>query len=244
MAFMERGDVPSINNGDGNGGNNGHFGSPMYYRFFNRWYYYGPLDSTCIIMSVIITVIVLIVVATAYLATYESTIIDPIGNVKGTFINIYSIILIICLVATLLTIFLSKEKNRLIKRLIVISVFSILVMIFSFGIKLSMDGKYTENAFEQFYTEQNEGADTEIASKIDIGIGGVTLKTEKEYYIDECVKLYNIFKVKIYAMLGVNLLLNILLIFIILKEVGHKEKRERLDKDDLILFDEEQNIKF
>ena len=51
----------------------------------------------------------------------------------------------------------------------------------------------------------------------------------KEYYIDECVKLYDIFKAKTYGILGLHLLLNVLLIYQISKVIKIKSKKERLN---------------
>lgn len=71
----------------------------------------------------------------------------------------------------------------------------------------------------------------------------MALKTDKQYYIDECIEAYNVFKVKSYATLIVHLLLNMLLIYQILKMQKNNEKKERLNKDDIVLFDEEENVK-
>ena len=56
--------------------------------------------------------------------------------------------------------------------------------------------------------------------------------------------MYNIFKIKGYAMLILHLLLNTLLIYQIFKIINIQKKKDRLEKDDLILFDEEQNVRF
>ena len=40
------------------------------------------------------------------------------------------------------------------------------------------------------------------------------------------------------------MLLNILLIYQIIRVQDIQNKRKKIDKDDLILFDEEQNVKF
>ena len=58
------------------------------------------------------------------------------------------------------------------------------------------------------------------------------------------MKLYNIFKIKSYGISGLHLLLNILLIYQVLKVEKIQNKKENLNKDDVILFDEEQNVKF
>lgn len=43
---------------------------------------------------------------------------------------------------------------------------------------------------------------------------------------------------------GIHLLLNILLIYQILRVSKLQGKKDQINKDDLILFDEEQNIKY
>ena len=92
--------------------------------------------------------------------------------------------------------------------------------------------------------ERNTDESSSEKNRIDLGITGVSVKTEKEYYIDECMKLYNIFKIKSYGTLGLHMLLNILLIYQIIRVQDIQNKRKKIDKDDLILFDEEQNVKF
>ena len=71
-------------------------------------------------------------------------------------------------------------------------------------------------------------------------MNGLSVKTEKEHYIDEWVKLYKIFKVKTYGTLGLNLLLNILLVFQMLRIIEISNKKVRLSKDDAIFFDEDK----
>ena len=77
-----------------------------------------------------------------------------------------------------------------------------------------------------------------------MSIGEIKIKSEKEYYIDECVKAYNIFSIRMYGIIGLNVLLIILLIYQIPKVSRIQEKRDKLSKDDEILFDEEENVKF
>jgi len=245
MAFMGRGSGPSIPNNIGNGGSN-NFNGRSYYRGYGlyRIHYYIPLDNTYVIMQMIVTFIIIIVGAITYLATYKSTIIDPIEGIKKTFLNYHLITIGLFLIITLMVNLSSKDKKKLLKKLLIVAGISILIMLFFFGMKLNLDTTYTENKFESFYVEQNIDEETNGKNKIDIGITGVSVKTEKEFYIDECMKLYNIFKVKTYGTLGLHLLLNILLVYQVLKVQKIQDKKGKLDKDDLILFDDEQNIKY
>lgn len=246
MAFMGRGSMPSIgnNNIDGTSNNkfnrHGYCGRPYFYR---RFCHYIPLDNTYVIMQMIVTFIILIVGGITFLATYKSKIIDPIEDTKKLFINTHLIIIAIFLAITFIINLSSKKEADLLRRLVLIATVSIITMLVFLGIKLNLDTTYTESIFEQFYTEQNIKEGSNRKSKIDIGITGMSIKTEKEYYIDECMKLYNIFKIKSYGSLGLHLLLNILLIYQVLKVQKIQNKKEKLYKDDLILFDEEQNIK-
>jgi len=198
MAFMGRGDFPSIEHDHiDNTQDNNYYRD---YRYYNRIYYYVPFDNTYVIMQMIVTFIILIVGVITFFATYQSTIMDPIESTKKLFIHTYLIIIGISLAITLATNFLSKSKTILIKRLAILSAISIIIMLVFLGIKLHLDTTYTKDKFEQFYTEQsNESSNTTAKSKIDIGITGMRIKTEKEYYMDECSKLYGIFSTKVYG---------------------------------------------
>ena len=241
MAFMGRGNGPSLDQGNIGGSRRSWLG---YYRLRRRFRYYIPLDNTYVLMQMVVTFIILIVGAITFLTTYKSTIADPIENIKKIFINAHLIITIIFLAIIFIINLFSKKEVDLIKRLILMATISIITMLAFAGIKMYLDTTYTENIFEKFYTEQNSNQKNSEKSKIDIGFAGVSIKSEKEYYIDECIKLYNIFKIKSYGILGLHLLINILLIYQILKVTKIQNKKEKLNKDDIILFDEEQNVKF
>ena len=192
----------------------------------------------------IVTIIIFITAGITFLSTYKPSIIDPIENTKRILINTYILITLALLVLTILANYFSKDKNALIKRLIVILSLSVITILVFFGIKANMDSTYTKNKFEQIYIQEYGEQNSESKSKFDIGLTGMQMKTEKEYYIDECVKAYNIFSIRMYGIIGLNVLLIILLIYQIPKVSRIQEKRDKLSKDDEILFDEEENVKF
>ena len=74
MAFMGRGNMPSINN-NSDGDENDNFDSRYrnHYGLYYRRRYYIPLDNTYVIMQMIITFIILIVGVIAYLYAYKSS---------------------------------------------------------------------------------------------------------------------------------------------------------------------------
>lgn len=113
MAFMGRGDMPSINDNIGGEENNNFDGG---YRHHYGWYYgrryYIPLDNTYVLMQMIVTFIILIVGVIAYLFIHKASIIYPIESIKSVFMNVYSIVLLILLGIVAIANFFSKAKRH------------------------------------------------------------------------------------------------------------------------------------
>lgn len=234
MAYMGRGGFGGFGNDKRR-----YYGSGLF-----RMYTYIPLDNTYVIFQMIVTIIIFVTAGITFLSTYKPSIIDPIENTKKILINTYILITLALLVLTILANYFSKDKNALIKRLIVILLLSVITILVFFGIKANMDSTYTKNKFEKIYNQEYSEQSPDAESKIVVSLGEIKIKSEKEYYIDECVKAYNIFSIRMYGIIGLNVLLIILLIYQIPKVSRIQEKRERLSKDDEILFDEEENVKF
>lgn len=239
MAFMGRGDRPSVGNNIGGRNGNDYHIEPYYRRI-----YYIPLDNTYVIMQMIVTFIILIVGAITFLVTYKSNVADPIEDTKKLFMNAHLISIVFFLIINLVINLCSKKESDLIKRLLAVTSICIISMLVFLGVKLNLDTTYNRVKFEQLYTEQNTLEYTSQKDRIHIGISDMSIKSEKEYFIDEYMKTYNIFKIKSYGTLGLHFLLNVLLIYQILKIQKKQNKKEKVNKDDLILFDEEQNVKF
>ena len=234
MAYMGRGGFGGFGNDKRR-----YYGSGLF-----RMYTYIPLDNTYVIFQMIVTIIIFVTAGITFLYTYKPSIIDPIESTKKILINTYIVITLALLVLTILANYFSKDKNALIKRLIVILSLSVITILVFLGIKANMDSTYTKNKFEQIYNQEYSEQNSDSESKIVVSIGEIKIKSEKEYYIDECVKAYNIFSIRMYGIIGLNVLLIILLIYQIPKVSRIQEKRDKLSKDDEILFDEEENVKF
>lgn len=245
MAYMGRGGFSSFGGGGLGGGlgpndndnNNDN-------RHNGRIYYYIPLDNTYVIFQMIAAIIIFTIAGITFIATYKPSVVDPLENSKRIILNTYIIVTLSLVVITFLANYFSKDKNALIKRLIAILVISIITILVFLGIKANLDSIYTKNKFEQIYIQENGEQTSDSKSKFDIGLTGMQMKTEKEYYVDECVKAYNIFSIKMYGIVAMNVFEIILLFYQISKVSQIQEKRDRLSKDDAILFDEEENVKF
>lgn len=216
----------------------------IHHIYIHHRYYIRHYTKDYIAITIISTLIILITAIITYIVTYKSTIIDPIENLKKLFLNTYLIITVVLLGIIIITNLYSKNEKILFKRLMIIFIISIIIMMVFLGIKLDLDTTYTREKFGQLYTEQNKKEQYSSKSRIDIAIIELGIKSEKEYYVDECMELYNIFKVKTSVTQGLHLLLNILLLFQMIKTTKIYNKKMRMNKDDLILFDEEKNIRY
>lgn len=238
MAFMGRGGFPSIKNTGGVKGGGGYYRS---FGFHSRIHYYIPITNTYIAIQIILSLIIVVVMAITLFFTHKPTIIDPIESVKTSFINSYLIILGVLLFATFLSNSFAKSEKALIKLLIGILVISIMSMLIFFIQKVDYDKTYTYNKFRQIYTGQSTGKNSN--ARVDIGLSGMSIKPSSEYYVDECMELYRYFSIKVYAIIVLHAFINLLLIYQLVKLLKIQSKRNKMEKDDLILFDEEQNIK-
>lgn len=236
MAFLGRGGSVG-GNGGSKGGTTIHIHRPLIRRF-----YVIPLDNTYVLMQMIATFILLLIGAITFVSTYETNIIDPIANIKSNFINTYLIIIGCLVISNLLISFFSKQENKLLTRLIILFLISIIIMMTFFVIKINLDKTYNYTKFKEISNMQKDLEDNHLKSKIDYST--MTLKTEKDYYITQCINAYRIFKIKTTTILIMHLLLNILLIYQMYKIINMQGKKERVNKDDLILFDEEQNLRY
>ena len=246
MAFMGRGDIPSIDiDIDDDNVSNSDYGRRYRAGWFHV-YYYIPLDNTYVQMEMIAAIIIFIIVGISYLVSYKSSIVDPIEGVKKAFFNTSIVITLALMILVILANYFSKEKKVLIKRLATIAIVA-LVMILGVGIgKIYLDSKYNRNTFEKFYIQEygNETDKKNKKERIDLSLSGFDVKSEKKYYIDECMKAYNIFTIRTYLVLLMDLLLIVLIIYQIYKVYRIQEKRDKLEKDDIVVYDEEENVKF
>lgn len=253
MPYMGRGGISSFGGNVGNSGNevgkdeknnDTKDATRMYLRgMLFRRYYYIPLDNTYVVLQMIATILILVVAGITFLSKYKPSIIDPIESTKKIIINAYLITNLILISAIVMSNYFSKNKKELLKKLTIILAISMITVCTFLGIKLKMDMKYTKSQFEQIYDSEYVTKPREKNQRISIGLKEIGVKTEKEYYADECMKCYKIFDVKLYGIIGINTLIITLLIYQIYKVTKIKEKLDKLEKDDIVVYDEEENVK-
>ena len=247
MAFMGRGGASFGGAGGGINTTSNVGGRPTraYRRgSFIRLYYFIPLDNTYVIFQMLATFLILIVGLVTILATYKSPVIDQIASFKKSVLYSYIAINIILISFIFLANYNSKDKVSLIRKLVAILFISLLTFVAFLCVKLNANSIYNKSKFEQIYMEQNDEDTTDSKTKFALSLEGMKMETKKEYFVDECLKAYKVFSIRMLTIFGVNLLIVVLLIYQIIKVIQIQEKREQLDKNDAILFDEEKNCRY
>lgn len=221
------------NSGNQNTGDNFSFDDSVSYGN-----YYAPLDKTYILTEIITTIIILLTALFTYIFTYKSSIIDPISDIKNSFINAQLTCILIVFIINIILNFFRKKDVFFIKAMTILTIVSIIISAIFIIKKIEMDIKYNSVAFETIYNKTISNVKNTKSKQ-----STPLLKNDKDIYIYECVKLYNIFKIKTYLILGLNILLTMLFLIQIFKKQKKKNIKVMIEKDDSILFDDVQNIK-
>lgn len=108
------------------------------------------------------------------------------------------------------------------------------------GIKIFLDTKYNEKEFANMYEQYEENSEAENKKVIGVFTG---IKTVKEAYIQENVNAYLNFRVKTVTYIVIYILEILIMCYLIYRLKRHDYKRDKLEKDDEILYDEEENVK-
>ena len=151
--------------------------------------------------------------------------------------------MIILLFASLIINILSKDINTyLIKTYLVLAV-SIIVFLAFCGVKYYMNTTYTKEKFEQLYDEKYSDISIDMSLLDMVDLDNMKIKTEKEFFADECSKVFKYYNIKTYGLLVVNIGLIALFAYQTNKISELKKKKDRIARDDIVLFDEEENVK-
>ncbi len=242
--FRNRGEVPNIDIGQDNG--NGGYGVPHYSHYWRRYGYYGyyiiHYDKTFIAMELISAFLIILIAVAVYLFAYQITFYDPIAETKTTFLTFQLIsILATVILAGLITI-LSKQKETIIKGLKLVGIMSLLIVLIHLGSKIYLDSQYNEETFGEFYETYEQG--NTGSKRLTIGLSGIQYLDDKEAYIEESVNAYTNFKVKTILYMVIYCITICIIFYLAHRLENMEDKKEELYKDDAVLFDEEENIKF
>lgn len=256
--FRGRGAVPSVGGGQGN--NRWNFGKnnnddnedtiSHYHTYIHYWsrrsrYYGRRYDEKFVAMSMGVTIFLVTICIAIFILAYKPSFIDPIEKIKTTYLNCKIFFAMMLAIIVGIASYFSKTKQTLIKNLSVLVLITTIVSITFSGIKLSLDSTYNEEKFGELYETSEVKQNEEPTKKkvISVNIDGLKVKEAKQNYIDENILAYKFFS---YKSTAITVLYAIIIIFnlaMIIRLIKRQEKNDRLNKDDIILFDEEENIK-
>ena len=168
---------------------------------------------------------------------------SPIAKDKETFLTFQLVSIIVTVVLAGLITILSKRKETIIKGLKLVGIISLLIMFIHLGLKIYLDNVYNEETFGEFYETYESGNDTN-SKKVTVGLSGIKYLDDKETYIENSVSAYTNFKIKTILYMAIYFIMICVLFYLAHRLANMEEKKEELYKDDAVLFDEEENIKF
>lgn len=238
--FRNRGPVPNVPNNSSGG-----YRPPHYKHYWNRRFIIIHYDKTFIAIELISVLIILLIVLAVYLFGYQISFEDPLSEVKQTFLNAQIISIAAVLIVTgLVTFFTRSSKENLIRNLRIIALVYILSIIVFLGIKISIDNKYNnEETFGEFYEQyEKQNNNNNNSKKINFGLSGISISEPKEAYINESLSAYTNFSTKVILYTIIQFSIVIILFYLSSKLSRIEMKRQKISKDDEVLFDDEQNI--
>lgn len=238
--FRNRGELPNIGNEPSEGG----YRAPHYRHYWNGRFIIIYYDLKFVAIQLILSLIIILTVLAVYLTSYQVTFEDPISEVKQTFLSAQSISIITVLVISGLVTFLTRSsKENLIRNLRIIALIYTISIIVFLGVKIHLDNKYNnETTFGEFY-EQYETQANDNSKSLKFGLfSGISISDPKEAYINESMSAYTNFSTKVIIYMVIQFIIVAILFYLSSRLSRIEEKKQRLSKDDKILFDEEQNI--
>ena len=202
------------------------------------------LTGQLINMSIIIVVVLVILIFLVFF--YKPNIIDYLEETKRTFT--YGMIILLGMMIVFMIAFniLLKDKRMLSDLLKIVLFFNIVCLILFFYIEAILDSTYNnEENFGNVYDERIDNkTDTEY---VDIWKSlleqELHTKTEKEVFIEENIKQFQYFKIRVYLIFILYVITMMVNTYMISKIERYIKAKEILEKNDTILFKNKINMK-
>lgn len=242
--FRNRGPIPDLNpkgNADGYKG----FRAPHYRNYWNGRFIILRVDKSFVIISMTCAFIIFIIAFFALVFGFQLPFEDPIATVKENFLTAqFTAVALTIAIPILAVIFVKSSKEHLIMILRIISVLSFVSILVFLGIKANLDNKYNESKFESFYNQYKDEDEKEDSKKVVVGLSGIKLTTSKQNYIDKSKEAYTNFTIKTVLYMVLQLILIAIIFYFSIRLTNIENKKEKLEKDDKVLFDDVQNVKY
>lgn len=170
---------------------------------------------------------------------YKPKYIDFLEDIKNTFTIGMIIILGIIIISIILAAIFIKEKRTLNNLLKLLLFCNIILLVIFFYTEYVLDKTYNnEESFGKIYdTELQEKTDEEYVDVLQTLLKQeVHTKTEKEVFVNENMTQFVYFKIRVYLIFILYVITIMANSYLILKLEKEINLREKLDKDDKIIF--------
>lgn len=243
--YRNRGKLPDISPNKGGEKGNGGYRAPHYRNYWPKRFLIITYDSKFLAIELISVFIILVIMFAAYIFSYKIEFNDPIESIKNNYLIAQIILIVITIFATVLVTMMTKSnKENLILNLRLIATVSILIIAILFGAKVYLDNQYkNESVFAEFY-EQYEKGNQEDSKKITVGLTGTKMQTPQETYIENSLESYNVFSIKSIIYMAIYILFVVLIFYLAHRLAIIEDIRDEVIKNDDVLFDDEENVKF
>ena len=203
-------------------------------------------DKANYIINILMIIGIVLIVFIFLVFFYKPNMIDYLEEIKNTFT--YGMIIILAIITTFIILFniLLKDKKMLTHLLKILLFFNIVCLIVFFYIDAILDKTYNnEENFGNIYDTKIENkTDTEYVDLWKTFLEQeVQTKTEKEVFIEENIKQYRYFKIRVYLILILYVITMMANTYRISKIDKGIKGREILEKNDKILFKDEKNVR-
>lgn len=215
-----------------------------FFRARNRYFYMSfASDKLGIYIIEFIALLILLFAFFIYAVLYKPTLVDPIQTIKSAYMISMFIAMSISLSLMLISGCVSKSKETLLLFLKIVLALSIMAILIFIIVRCSLDSTYNEAKFAEIYSEMDFSEEDTSKKHVSIGITGVKLSEHKELFIAENVKAYSYFKLKTFLGMTLYVVIAGFDFYLISCLIRIQKQREDMNRDDNILFDEEENVK-
>ena len=170
---------------------------------------------------------------------YKPKYIDFLEDIKNTFTIGMIIILGIIIISIILAVIFIKGKRTLNNLLKILLFSNIILLVVFFYTSYVLDKTYNnEEVFGEFYdTKLQEKTDEEYVDVLQTLLKQeIHMKTAREVFINENMTQFTYFKIRVYLIFILYVITIISNSYLILKLEREINIREKLDKDDKIIF--------
>ena len=207
-------------------------------RYFDRKFYVMDSFITLFLFLFLSCFIV-------YIFFYQPSLSDPtIESIKNTFLTCQLIAIVLPLILIFLSNLLAKTSKAFFTSLVLITILSLTLTLFFIGLKTFFHTTYLTEKLENYYELQAKDNPSMKKNSIHIGFTGIQIKNPKEVFLAQNKTAYHFFQLKTFLFTLLQVLLVIFELYLIQKLYKIEEQKSKLSKNDKILYDTEENVKF